>query len=483
VTIPKEIKEIAKKLSDNNYEAYLVGGCVRDILLERQPKDWDIASNAKPEKIQELFPDSVYENKFGTVAVKTDSADKRLKLVEITTYRKEGKYTDKRHPDEIKFAKTIEEDMARRDFTVNAIALDVISQDIIDPFGGQEDLDKKIIRAVGEAGKRFDEDALRLMRAVRLATELDFEIEKKTAAAAKKHAGLLEMIAKERIRDELTKLIMSDHAADGIRRLTDLGLLKYIMPEVLEGVDVGQNKHHIYTVFDHNVRALNYSAGKNYSLIVRLASLLHDVAKPRTKRGKGADSTFYNHEVVGATMALKILDRLRFSKEIVERVSHLVRHHLFYYNVGEVSAAGVRRFLRKAGPENIDDLIKVREADRIGSGVPKAVPYKLRHLLFMIEKVKQDPIDTKRLKTNGNDVMKIAGLEAGPKIGQIMAVLLEDVLDDPKKNTKKYLTERIRELNKLAEKDLKKLTVKAKQKKEEFESGAEAEIKKKYYVK
>ncbi len=481
ISVPKEVKNISNKLTKAGHESFLVGGCVRDLLLSRKPKDWDIATDANPEEVQKIFADSVYENTFGTVGVKTDSSEPELKLVEITTYRKEGKYTDKRHPDEIKFSKKIEDDLARRDFTINAMALKL--ENLIDPYGGQKDLKNKIIRTVDDAEDRFNEDALRLMRAVRLAAELGFEIEEETAKAIKKQAGSLELIAKERIRDEFVKLIMSGNAAKGIIELKELGLLKYVMPELLEGVGVGQNKHHIFEVFEHNVRALDYAAKKDYSLVVRLASLLHDVAKPRTKRGEGADSTFYNHEVVGEKMALRALDSLRFSKKIVEQVAHLVRHHLFYYNVGEVSEAGVRRFVRKVGLENIDDLIKVREADRIGSGVPKAVPYKLRHLLFMVDKVKQDPINSSMLKLDGNDVMKLGKLKPGPKIGWILSALLEGVLDDPKRNTKKYLTDKIKELNSLSEGELKKLSESAKKKKEEFEGGRESEIKKKFYIK
>lgn len=482
LTFPEEVKKVAGLLEANHFETYLVGGCVRDLLLDIEPKDWDITTNARPDQIQKIFPNSVYENEFGTVAVKTDSEDPKLKIIEITTYRKEGRYTDKRHPDEVKFSDKIEDDLSRRDFTINSIALNLAGE-FIDPFDGQKDIKAKIIKTVGKPVERFDEDALRLMRAVRLATELEFEIEKKTADALKKQAGLLEMIANERVKDELSKLIMADKAAEGIRLLAETSLLKHIMPELEEGIGVGQNKHHIYTVFEHNVRALEYSASKKYSLIVRLASLLHDVGKPKTKRGEGPDSTFYNHEVVGAKMTLKMLDRLHFSKKIVEKVTHLVRSHLFYYNVGEVTEAGVRRFLRRVGPENIPDLIKVREADRIGSGVPKAVPYKIRHLLFMIEKVKKDPIDSRMLKIDGSDVMRLGKLEPGPKIGQILAILLEDVLENPKKNNEKDLAKRITDLNKLPTKELQEMTEKAKQRKNEFESGLEQEIKKKFYIK
>ncbi|MDI6733890.1 MAG: CCA tRNA nucleotidyltransferase [Patescibacteria group bacterium] len=483
VVVPKEIKEIAGVLEKAGFEAYLVGGCVRDLLIGKKPKDWDVATNARPEEIQKLFSDSVYENQFGTVGVKTESSDSTLKVIEVTTYRIEGKYTDKRHPDEVKFAKTIEEDLGRRDFTINAFAKDLLKKgEVIDLYDGQKDLENKIIRTVGDPKKRFCEDALRLLRAIRFASELGFEIEKNTLEAIQECAGSIEAIAKERIRDEFAKLIMSDGAARGIILLEDVGLLKYIIPELREGIGCSQNKHHIYTVFDHNVRALNYAVEKKYPFEIRLASLFHDIAKPKTKAGDGPDSTFYNHEIVGAKITLKILDRLRFSKEIIEKVTHLVRCHLFYYNVGEVTEAGVRRFLNRVGPENVPDLIKVREADRIGSGVPKAVPYKIRHLLFMIEKVKSDPIHPKMLVLRGDDIMKILNIPAGPKIGQILSILLEEVLDDPKKNNREYLEFRAKELNLFSEKDLIAQSKKAKEKKEEFEGGIENEMKKKYYV-
>ena len=486
--IPKEIKEISEKLLKSGHQTYLVGGCVRDLFLKREPKDWDIATDATPKEIQKLFPDSVYENEFGTVGVKTDSKDEKLKVVEVTTFRLEGGYSDKRHPDKVEMAKTIKEDLARRDFTVNAMAMDLETRDkkqetIIDPYGGMADLKKGVIKTVGEPEKRFGEDALRLVRAVRFAVELGFEIDRATMKAIKDQAGLLEMIAKERIRDELAKIIMAPRAAEGIILLEDTGLLKFVLPELREGIGCGQNKHHIYTVFDHNVRALNYATEKGYSLVVRLASLLHDVGKPRTKGGDGPDSTFYSHEVVGARMTVKILDRLRFSKDIIDKVTHLVRQHLFYYNVGEVTEAGVRRFLNRVGPENIDDLLKIREADRIGSGVPKAFPYKLRHLLFMIEKVKHDPIHPKMLKVRGDDVMKLLKVSAGPKIGKILGILLEEVLDDPKKNDKEYLEKRVKDLGGLSEKVLGELAEKARETKEEFESGVEEGMKKKFFVK
>ena len=432
------------------------------------------------------FPDSFYENKFGTVGVKVEAEKGKTEIVEVTAFRKEGRYSDFRRPDEIQFAETIEEDLARRDFTVNALALSFSERgapEIIDPFHGRDDLKNKIIRAVGDPRERFGEDALRLMRAVRFACQLNFTVADETARAIKEKAGLLEAISKERIRDELQKIVTSEKAASGIAMLEDLGLLRHILPELREGLGVGQNKHHIYSVWEHNLRALDYAASNGYSFEVRMASLLHDVGKPRSKRGEGPDSTFYSHEIIGGKMTARLLDNLKFPKETIEKIAHLVRHHLFYYNVDEVTEAGVRRFLSRVGVEYIDDLFKVREADRIGSGVPKAVPYKLRHLKFMIDKVRHDPLGPKMLKVNGGDVMTIAGLDPGPKIGRILAVLLEEVLDDPKKNEREKLKDRIFTLAKLSDEELEKLAQRAKKTKEEFESGIVEEMKKKHYVK
>jgi tRNA nucleotidyltransferase/poly(A) polymerase len=266
--IPKEVRAVVHFLEHAGFEAYLVGGCVRDLLLSRQPKDWDVTTNALPEEVQKVFPDHVYENQFGTVGVKTGSDDPRLKIIEVTTYRIEGKYTDKRHPDEIKFAKNVEEDLSRRDFTINAIALSLDDgelKEIVDPYGGEEDLQGKIIRTVGNPIERFHEDALRLMRAARFAVELGFDIDPDTARAIEQNSFLLDRIAKERVRDELVKIIMAPEAAQGIRLLEEMNLLQYVIPELREGLGVGQNKHHIYTVFEHNVRALEYTAKQGYS--------------------------------------------------------------------------------------------------------------------------------------------------------------------------------------------------------------------------
>ncbi|MCX6813349.1 MAG: CCA tRNA nucleotidyltransferase, partial [Candidatus Azambacteria bacterium] len=348
MVLPKEVKDIIKALESAGFEAYAVGGCVRDFILGREPYDWDITTNAKPEEIQKIFKKSVYENDFGTVAVNTESKNERLKIIEITTYRVEEKYTDKRHPDIVKFTNKIDDDLSRRDFTINAIAYD--GKKFIDPFNGQKDIKNKIIRAVGEPDKRFNEDALRLIRAIRFAVQLNFAIEEKTAKAIKENSNDIVAISKERIRDELIKTIMTPRPSSGFELLRQFGLLGHIIPELEEGWEVSQNKHHIYTVWEHNQLSLDWAADHNYKLENRIASLMHDVGKPRVKRGEGPDATFYNHEVVGAKMTAKILKRLKFPKRFIEKVVLLVRYHLFYYNVEEVTESSVRRLVKNVGP-------------------------------------------------------------------------------------------------------------------------------------
>jgi poly(A) polymerase/tRNA nucleotidyltransferase (CCA-adding enzyme) len=486
--IPREVKFVVDELKKNGFEAYVVGGCVRDFLRGIEPEDWDITTNAKPEEIQRIFPKSFYNNRFFTVTVLTGSENPRLKEIEITTFRKEAKYTDKRHPDEVKFAKTLEEDLARRDFTVNAMALDIRHTTygirLIDPFRGQEDLKLKIIRSVGNAKERFSEDALRMMRAIRFAVTLgkDWKIEEKTREAIKENAIWISAISKERIRDEFLKIIMSERAAEGIEFLRELGLLRYIIPELEEGYKVTQNKHHIFECYEHYLRSLDFAAKKGFNEYVRIAALFHDIGKPRTKRGEGPDATFYGHEIVGAKMTFEILKRLRFPRKDVEKITKLVRYHLFYYNPGEVGESSVRKLLRKVGKENIEELIQVRMADRIGSGLPKAEPYKLRHLRYMFEKVSQDPISVKMLKVNGNDVMGILKIKPGPKVGQILDVLLGYVLEDPKKNEREFLLKEIEKLGKFSEKELENLAKKARKEREEIEQKRDEMTKKKYWI-
>ena len=481
MTIPKEVKSILAEFKKAGFESYIVGGCVRDFLLGKEPKDWDITTNAKPEEIQKVFPDSFYENKFLTVTVKTGSKKTELAEIEVTTYRIETDYSNKRHPDEVKYAEKLEDDLARRDFTINAFAMDE-KKKLVDLFDGQKDLKNKIIRTVGNPEERFLEDALRMLRAVRFATVLELKIEEKTAEAINKNSIWLEAISKERIRDEFLKIIESERAAEGIELLRKLNLLKYIVPELLENYGVGQNKHHIYDCYQHAVKALEYTAKKKFNMYVRLAALFHDIAKPKVKVGEGKNSTFYNHEVVGAKITFEILNRLKFSKKDVEKITKLVRYHLFYYNVGEVTESSVRRLVKNVGIENIEELLQVRMADRIGSGVPKAEPYKLRHLKYLIDKVSQDPISVKMLKVNGKDIMDLLKIEPCPKVGWILDILLGYVLDDPKKNTKEFLDKEIKKLGGLKEKELQEMAEKFKEEKSEIETKRDEMTKQKYWV-
>ncbi|PIP27880.1 MAG: hypothetical protein COX29_04170 [Candidatus Moranbacteria bacterium CG23_combo_of_CG06-09_8_20_14_all_35_22] len=516
---PQYIIEVIRKLEWAGFEAYIVGGCVRDLMLEKEPKDWDIATNGKPEEILKIFPDGKYENDFGTVMLPlkyiegVEEKDWDGPNVEITTYRIESKYSDKRHPDEVKFAKTLGEDLSRRDFTVNAMAIHVACNmkhetkdkyEIIDLFGGQEDLKNKIIRAVGDANERFDEDALRMMRAVRFAVQLSgnnksqitnnkqisnsksqiqnsWTIEEKTFLAIKKNAKNLRFISQERIRDEFNKIILSSDPSGGVELLVESKLMDEFIPEIIEAIGIKQNRHHYFgpynTVYAHLLASLEKCPSSK--LEVRLASFLHDIGKPKSKRGTGEMATFYSHEYVGAKMAEKILERMKYPRKVIEKTVMLVKNHMFYYNVDEVGESGVRRVVQKVGVENINDLIDVRIADRLGSGVAKAVPYKLRHFKFMVEKVSHDAISVKQLKINGNDLIKELKLQPGPKIGAILDVMLAEVIDDQKLNNKKDLLNLAKALNK---KDLNDLRVMAKKKIEEEKKEEEELMKKKYWV-
>ena len=278
------------------------------------------------------------------------------------------------------------------------------------------------------------------------------------------------------------KIIMSPNGAQGIETLRRLGLLKYIIPELEQGFAVEQNKHHIYQIYQHNLLSLNYACQKNFSKQVRLAALLHDIAKPRTKEGEGLDSTFYNHEIVGAKMTIQILRNLRFSKKDIEKIVKLVRYHLFYYNVGEVGEASIRRLIREVGPENMEELLQLRMCDRIGSAVPKAEPYKLRHLRYLIEKVSQDPISVKMLKVKGEDVINLLKISPGPKVGQILDILLSEVLNEPQKNKKEYLKKEIKKLGSLKDQELQKTAQTAREEIRKIETKRDEMTKKKYWI-
>jgi len=489
--IPKEVSCVTETLKNAGFEAYLIGGCVRDMLRNSKPKDWDVTTNAKPEEIQNLFEKSFYENDYGTVGVvNEETEDDTLKIIEVTPFRIEGKYTDGRRPDEVHFSDNLEEDLKRRDFTINAIAYDVPSSkeskgQIIDPYKGQKDIKDKVIRTVGDSKERFDEDALRILRAVRLSTELGFTINKDTEEAIKYLASTLENISKERIRDEFIKIIMSSTPMKGLILANKLGILQYITPELEKGIGLEQNGDHIYTIWEHNLRAVQHSSDREWPLHVRLAALFHDVSKPETRRWSKEknDWTFYGHDVVGGRVSREILTRLKFPKEIIKVSSKLVRHHLFFSDVEKITLSAVRRIVRNVGPENIWDLMKVRACDRIGMGRPKETPYRLRKYEAMIEEAMRAPISVGMLKIDGAKIMGITREKPGPKIGLILHALLEEVLDDPEKNTEEFLTKRSNELIKLKEEELKKLGEKGKEKKEEEEEKEITEIRKRHWVK
>lgn len=482
-TIPKEVIDVLMTLEKAGHEAFVVGGSVRDLLLGRNPKDWDVTTNAHPETIQELFPDHFYENAFGTVGVKTapfltvGKEDREHDVIEVTTYRIESTYSDNRRPDQITFAETLEDDLSRRDFTINAIAMSH-SGAVTDPYNGQKDLSEKRLRAVGDASTRFQEDALRMMRAVRLGAELHFEIEESTKQALFENSHLLKNIAMERIRDEFSRVVMSDHSMHGIQLLSDTGLLKHFLPELEDGIGVEQNHHHTFTVWEHNLRALDTCPSKK--LDVRLATLLHDVGKPESKRGKGRDCTFYNHEYIGERMTKKILKRLRYPSKVIKHAALLVRNHMFYYSVDEVTESSVRRVVKKVGPENMKDLMDVRIGDRLGSGTKKAKPYKLRHFEYMVEKVSKDPVSVKMLALDGDIMISEMGFAPGPKIGAILDTLLAEVIEDASLNTLEKLKGRATELEK---EDLETLRTQARKRIEDERKAEDQAIKSKHWVK
>lgn len=484
-SIPKEVSHVTKTLEKADFEAFLVGGCVRDLLLEKTPKDWDITTNATPEQIQELFEDTFYENDYGTVGVVQENVShETLKVIEVTPYRLESEYSNARHPDSVAFSDTIEDDLKRRDFTVNAIGYSVSKGHIVDPYKGQEDLGKKTLRAVGNPSERFNEDALRILRAIRLSAELGFTIEPKTMQAMEEHAPQLAKISKERIRDEFVRILLSNEPMVALGMAQKLGILQFITSELERGIGIEQNQAHKFDVFEHNMRTLQHAADKNWSLDLRLAGLFHDVSKPETRRfsKEKNDWTFYNHEVVGARVANRVLKDLRFPKETVEKVTKLVRWHMFFSDPDQITLSAVRRTIRNVGQENIGDLLDLRICDRIGTGRPKEQPFRFRKYKSMVEEALRDPITVGMLKIDGSRLMEISHETPGPKIGFVLHALLEEVLDDPQKNTVEYMEKRALELIQLPEAELKALGEKGKEKQEKLESEEVEKLRKKYYV-
>jgi tRNA nucleotidyltransferase (CCA-adding enzyme) len=457
--VPEEIKRVSGGLREAGYEAYLVGGCVRDLIVGREPKDWDVTTNATPEQIQAVFSDSFYENNFGTVGVKTGSEDIRLAIVEVTPYRTEAEYTDKRRPDKVEFGASLLEDLARRDFTINAIALDDSKGQIIDPYNGQKDIKDKLVRAVGDAALRLNEDALRMLRAVRFVAELDFGIDGGTARSISENSKHLSHVSRERVRDELVRILESKQPMTSLVLAHKLGILESISPDLIRGVGVEQNQAHSYDVFEHLMRTMQHGADKEYGFDVVLAGLFHDVSKPETRRWDEDRKqwTFHGHEVVGSRVTKAALEDLRFSRETIDKVVKLVRWHMFFSDPAQITLSAVRRMIQNVGEENIWDLLNLRICDRIGTGRPKEQPFRFRKYKAMVEQALRDPISVKMLETDGAHIMETFHVNPGPTIGYILNALLEEVLDDSSVNTNEYLDKRTAQLLEMAEEDLRKL--------------------------
>jgi putative nucleotidyltransferase with HDIG domain len=438
LTLPKEAKEIIHTLKKAGFEAYAVGGSVRDMLMKRKTGGWDFTTSAPPEAILELFPDSFYDNQFGTVGIKRDTD-----VYEVTTYRSEKGYKDHRHPDVIRWGKTLTEDLSRRDFTINAIAAN--GTEMVDPYQGQKDLREKVIRTVGNAKDRFAEDALRMMRAVRIASELGFTIDREAASAIRASAATILDISRERIRDELLRILASPNPAEGILLLRECGLLVHILPELEEAFPIGQKspkRHHIYDVGTHSIMALKHCPSTDP--IVRLATLLHDIGKTKTvKVLPDGVVTFYNHEVAGTRMARAICERLRLSRKQEEKILTLIRWHQFTVDERQTDSA-IRRFIRRVGKENIDDMLALRIGDRLGGGA-RETSWRLELYKKRLIEVQKQPFTVADLAINGNDVMKEFGIKPGPLVGQTLNAIFADVEAGTLPNKREELLKKLKE--------------------------------------
>lgn len=444
--LPQSALKIINQLYQSGYEGYAVGGSVRDSILNRPTKQWDFTTNATPEQIMRLFPDSFYDNEFGTVGIKIkNKSDEVIDIYEITTFRSEQGYKDRRHPDQVVWGSSLTEDLARRDFTINTIATD--GKSIIDPYAGQQDLKDKIIRTVGDPNERFREDALRLFRAVRIATELGFMIEPKTFSALQTNAHLLQHVSADRIRNELMRLLSSKFAADGILVLKNSGLLHIFLPELEETFSTPQKspkRHHKYDVGTHLIESLRFSPTTDP--LVKLATLLHDIGKPVVfKKDQKTDLiTFYNHETVGAGMVKRIVHRLNFSKKDADKLIKLVRWHQFTVDEQQTDAT-LRRFIKRVGKENLKDILDLRIGDRLGGGA-RETSWRLRLFIKRLEEVQKQPFTVADLKISGHDVMRIFGINSGPLVGKVLNELFTEVITQKLENEREILLKRLNRL-------------------------------------
>jgi tRNA nucleotidyltransferase/poly(A) polymerase len=431
--VPADVEKVVDRLLDAGHDAYVVGGSVRDALRGVDPHDWDVTTDATPEQIQKVFKRSLYNNRFGTVVVQSGDHE-----VEVTTYRTEAGYADHRRPDAVAFTASLEEDLERRDFTMNAMAWRPPrggkNGELIDPFGGRTDLDARLLRAVRDPDERFREDALRMLRAVRFATLLDLRIEAKTAAAIKRNAALTETLSGERIQQELVKMLSVSKPSVALQMLSDVGVLAVICPELEECKGTPQEKAAAENVYEHLLATVD--ATPQNDLPLRLAGLFHDIGKPDTF----ADGHFHQHEFVGEAKARAILRRWKFDKETIAEVTHLIRNHMFWYQT-EWSGSAVRRFMNKIGIEYIPALFALRRADNIGSGARSPRMYALDALWQRVQEeiAAANALSLRDLGIDGNDVMKELALPPSPEVGRILRALFEKVLDDPTLNEREKL--------------------------------------------
>jgi tRNA nucleotidyltransferase (CCA-adding enzyme) len=431
--VPVSVTEVTERLHEADHAAYVVGGSLRDALLGREPADWDLATDALPDQLVELFHGAVYENRFGTVAIRRGD-----EVLEVTTFRTEHEYADFRRPHRVEFGTDIVADLARRDFTVNAIAWGCEAADgggrrLVDPFGGRVDLDRRLLRAVGDPDARFREDALRMIRAVRLAATLGFTIEPATLAAIRANAALVGHLSGERVGTELGKLLGAPRPSIGLRLAEETGLLAVIAPELAAQRGIPQNKVPGEDLWDHTLRTVDAAPASRP--VVRLAALVHDIGKPATF----GDGHFHHHDVVGARMSIDLLRRLRLPRAAIDDVAHLVRHHMFWADPTATDAA-IRRFLKRVGARHLDNLFALRRADDIGSGADPDDPVQLAFRARLDAQLAADAaLDRFALAVDGNDLMRQLGLPPGPRLGRMIDALVDRVIVDPALNDRATL--------------------------------------------
>jgi tRNA nucleotidyltransferase (CCA-adding enzyme) len=437
--VSEDVRAICKQLKAAGFEAYIVGGCVRDLLLGRDVSDWDVTTDAKPDEVKKIFSRVIPTGiQHGTVTVLMHGAH-----YEVTTFRGEGAYSDGRRPDTVEFVSDITADLARRDFTINAIALDPDDGRVIDPYEGQKDIERKIIRAVGKPLERFLEDGLRVLRAARFTATLEFDMDADTERAIAPSLDVFKKVSQERVRDEWMKAMKARRPSRAFDVMRTTGILAISCPEMLEGVGMAQNKWHAFDVWKHGMECLDACAG---GPILRIAAMLHDVGKPRSRAfsEKTHDWTFYDHERIGAEIADPICQRLRFSNEERARVVHLVRNHLFHYT-DEWNDATVRRFIKRIGKDALEDLYALNEADVRAKGRPaengepdlSALAALKVHVARVI--AQGAALSTRDLEIGGHDLITELGLAPGPIIGKILSALLDEVIADPAKNERETL--------------------------------------------